>query len=278
VHDGKGWREWWRAEAAPEAWPGELPALAGRVRWRAAGPGVDWAELELRGEGEARRLRVVLARLDPARVRLRLDTAFAADRRADWTIARAPAKALLAVNAGQFVQTLPWGWVVLDGREVLSPGKGALSSAVVVDSSGAVRLVPAGALDAPGRGRGVAWAFQSYPTLLDGGGRIPAALRDAGAGVDLEHRDARVAVGLLRDGRLLVALTRFDLLGETFGAVPFGLTTPETAALMGALGCTSAVMLDGGISSQLLVRSADGTTRRWRGLRRVPLALVALPR
>jgi hypothetical protein len=37
------------------------------------------------------------------------------------------------------------------------------------------------------------------------------------------------------------------------------------------------MLLDGGISSQLRLRGADGSVHRWSGLRRVPLALVALP-
>jgi exopolysaccharide biosynthesis protein len=93
--------------------------------------------------------------------------------------------------------------------------------------------------------------------------------------VSVEHRDARLAIGELRDGRLLVALTRFDGLGEQLGFVPFGPTAPEMAAIMGALGCRRAMLLDGGISSQLLLRDAGGTTHTWRGLRRVPLGLIA---
>jgi hypothetical protein len=77
---------------------------------------------------------------------------------------------------------------------------------------------------------------------------------------------------------VLVALTRFDALDGTLDFVPFGLTTPEMAALMGALGCQRAVMLDGGISSQMLIREEDGTTHRWPGIRRVPMGLVVLPR
>jgi uncharacterized protein YigE (DUF2233 family) len=49
------------------------------------------------------------------------------------------------------------------------------------------------------------------------------------------------------------------------------------AAIMHDLECESAMLLDGGISAQLLARDA-GTTRTWRGYRRVPVALVALPR
>jgi len=47
---------------------------------------------------------------------------------------------------------------------------------------------------------------------------------------------------------------------------------------MGALGCGRAMMLDGGLSSQLLLRDADGMSELWPGLRRVPLALEAVPR
>ena len=49
------------------------------------------------------------------------------------------------------------------------------------------------------------------------------------------------------------------------------------AAVMGALGCQRAMLLDGGISSQLRLRLPDGDTRVWRGMRQVPLGLVALP-
>jgi hypothetical protein len=130
--------------------------------------------------------------------------------------------------------------------------------------------------------RSVALAVQSYPTLLEGDGQVPAPLRPGAAAIDLGHRDARLAVGELRDGRLLVALTRFDppagALGEAAGRVPVGLTVPEAAALLGALGARRALLLDGGLSAQLLVRDAAGAPRRWPGLRAVPLGLVAEPR
>jgi exopolysaccharide biosynthesis protein len=76
---------------------------------------------------------------------------------------------------------------------------------------------------------------------------------------------------------LLIVLTRFDGLGESLGSIPFGPTIPEFAALMGALGARQAVALDGGISGQMLIRDAEGT-RAWRGLRKVPMALVVLPK
>jgi exopolysaccharide biosynthesis protein len=252
--------------------------LTAALRWRPAADGVSWTEIRLAGSGEAWRTRVIVARIDPRRVRLRLDTAFArGGRRAGWSVTEAPPEAVFAVNAGQFVRTLPWGWVVIDGRQFLPPGPGPLSSALVVDTGGGVHWIVGDDIAGAAARGGMAVAFQSYPTLLTSGGTVPQQLRAPGRGVDLAHRDARLAIGQARDGTLLVALTRFDGAGGALDFVPLGLTTPEMAAVMGALGAEDAVMLDGGISSQMQVgRGADAV--RWTGLRRVPLALVAVPR
>ena len=115
-------------------------------------------------------------------------------------------------------------------------------------------------------------AFQSYPRLLQDGA-VPLAIR-TGRGVDVRHRDTRLAIGELRDGRLLIALTRFGVRESAVARLPIGLTVPETAALMGALGARDAVMLDGGLSAQLMVRDAGREPLMWRGLRKVPVALV----
>ena len=246
--------------------------------------------MPLRGDGEAWRTRAIIVRIQPSQVRFALDTVFnhrrdrngAIMRSARWTLDAARTRSLLAVNAGQFdvtiLGTLPWGWVVLQGHEWRPPGIGPLSTAVVFDSSGAVRLLPPSALTDDERLHGVAHAFQSFPTLLEADGVVPAMLHAGGRGVDLTHRDARLAIGLQRDGAVLLVVTRFDVFGPTLGAVPFGLTTPEMAALMGALGAAQAVMLDGGISAQLQLRDARGALQRWPGWRRVPLGLVVLPR
>ncbi|HYD54514.1 MAG TPA: phosphodiester glycosidase family protein, partial [Gemmatimonadaceae bacterium] len=273
VKVGSAWHTWWRSETAPVTWSGSLP-LAQRLRWRAAAPGVEWAEIQLAGTGEAWRTRLVVARLDPARVRLALDTASAGTpRRPAWDVAGVADDALFAVNAGQFLHTMPWGLVVLDGRELLPAGTGPLSSALSADASGRLRWSHG---DASRAGRDAAWAFQSYPTLLRDG-VVPEPLRADHGLIDVAHRDARAAVGTTADGRLLVALTRFDALGGRLSFVPFGLTIPEMAAVMGALGARDAMMLDGGISAQMLIR--DGSAARmWRGSRKVPLGLVALQR
>jgi hypothetical protein len=79
---------------------------------------------------------------------------------------------------------------------------------------------------------------------------------------------------MLRDGRVLLALTRFDLLGGVLSELPFGPTVPEMSAIMGALGCAQAMLLDGGISGQLRVAGAGV----WEGYRRVPVGMFVHPR
>jgi hypothetical protein len=275
------WRTWWRSDSAPVRWSEPLDVVARAVEWRSASEGVEVGELRLSGSGEAWRVRVILVRVDPTLVRFELDSGFENGLlRAAWTIDRAPASAVVALNAGQFSGSLPWGWVVLRSREFLPPGHGPLSTAVTIDTAGVLRWSPPDSIPSLRRTRGIVAAFQSYPTLLEGDGDVPLALRPDShiPGVSLDHGDSRLALGALRDGRVLVALTRFDGLDGFLDAIPLGLTTPQTAALMGALGCGRAVMLDGGISSQLLVRDSVGTVQRWPGIRRVPLGLVAVAR
>ena len=276
VKVGGSWRTWWSSDRAPISWTGDA-TLAGALRWTPGADGIEWTEVQLAGSGEAWRTRLVVARIDPARVRLSLDTAFTAEpRRPRWSADDAPTDALLAVNAGQFLHTMPWGLVVLDGREMLPAGTGPLSSALVSDRTGRLHWAHG---DAALRVReeGTSWAFQSYPTLLRAG-HVPEPLRGDVGLVDVRHRDARAAIGTTADGQLLVAITRFDGLGGRLGFVPFGLTVPEMAAVMGALGARDAAMLDGGISAQLMVRERGGEARVWKGVRRVPLGLVARAR
>ena len=250
---------------------------AGDATWKAAQPGLEWTELNLSGRGEAHRIRVIAARLDPARFRLSLENGMAPGGFLNvWTLNMAPSGAALALNAGMFAGDGAWGWVVHDGTEYRVPGTGTLARAVVVDSSGAVRLLDDEAVRAIRTGKAVREAFQSYPLLLEHG-ELPAALTTQGKDLDLQHRDARLALGVDDRGRLIIALTRFDVLGPSFGSIPFGLTIPETGLLMRALGAESAVALDGGISAQLLLRDAAGETHQWPGLRSVPLGLSAVP-
>jgi hypothetical protein len=282
VHAGGvngAWREWWHADRAPARWTEPAAALNSALRWHAASPGIDWGDAELSAPGEGWRTKLVVVRIDPARHRFALQLGQGANFDPNWSIDSAGDSALVAVNAGQFSRMLPWGWLVTRGRELAKPGVGPLSMAVVFDSSGAVRFVAADSI-ASQRARGhIANAFQSYPTLLTGDGDVPALLRSTAptANIDLAHRDGRAAIGELRDGRVLIAITRFNALGDAAAKVPFGLTIPEMAALMGALGCRRAVSLDGGISGQLAVHESGGAVRKWTAWRFVPLGLLVLP-
>jgi hypothetical protein len=279
VRSGVGWVSWWRADRAPVRWAAPAPEMASSIRWKTASAGVEWGQLTLSGAGEAWRVRLVLVRLDPARVRLRPHVPDTQGRPgAAWALDSVPAGVPLALNGGQFTDAGAWGWLVRDGVELHGPGIGPLSAALVVDTAGAIRLVPPDSIATLRGSPAVAQAFQSYPALLTGDGDVPVPLRVAGNGVDLVHRDARLAVGELRDGRILIALTRFEGLGGVLSNLPFGFTTPEMAAVMGALGCRRALLLDGGISSQLLLRTPDGETHTWRGLRRVAVGLTVTPR
>lgn len=276
VWRGGGWHAWWRADRAPERWDAPDETVTGALEWRRLAPGLEWASVRLACPAPAWRARLIVARLDPREVTLSLEMELTSDQRPRWTIDRAPRDALLAVNAGQFEGAMSWGWVTIDGREVLRPGYGPLASAIRVDEAGDVRWTHGDSALAPA---GARVGFQSYPTLLAGDGAVPRALRTGEGGVNLRHRDTRLAIGETRDGRLLVVLTRFDAMGDFASGAPIGPTTPEMAAIMGALGATDAVMLDGGISAQLLLRGVAGAKPlRWPGWRKVPLALVARAR
>ena len=261
----------WRASRAPVRWTEADATLGAFVTWHPGQPGVDWATLPIAGQGEAHALTLVLARIDPRAASLHLVWGMNRDRAA-WTVDQA-GDAAIAFNAGMFVEQLPWGWVVLNGHERLPPGRGPLSSALVGLADGRLVWVDG---DDVSRWRGradVRFAFQSYPTLLTGDGDVPAAVRDGG--INVTHRDARLALGIDRQERLLVALTRFDTPVPGADRLPFGLTVPEMAAVMGALGARQAMLLDGGISAQLAISDSAGHARAWKGLRKVPLALVA---
>lgn len=270
-----GWLSWPASTAPTVRWTGADPRVAGAVQWAMASPGVEWGEVRLQGSGGLWRLRVILVRFDPTA----LDVHVVVPPRRDdgfsgrWSVDDAPDGAVVAFNAGQFTGP-PWGWLVQGGRRTQPPGTGALAPGVVFLEGGGAGLVPPDSLDAV---VGVAEGFQSYPALLMGDGDVPLPLRRPGLGVDLDHRDSRLALGLLRDGRVLLALTRLEGLGGLLEVVPFGPTTPEMGALMGALGCTRAVLLDGGISGQMMLMDR-GERRVWPGLRGVAAGLLVVPR
>jgi hypothetical protein len=246
------------------------------VLWHAVRPGVWQRDATMAETGPLSAVRAVAFRVDPSAHRFALDSATRDYRlRGAWTIDSMPDDAVLAFNAGQFSGGLPWGWVVHNGVESQPPGKGTLGMAFVVDSGGRATLVMPAGLPAV-RDRAVV-AFQSYPALLVDG-KLPWELQGAGRGVNLEHRDSRLALCTLGDGSLVVAITRFNGLGGAASTLPWGPTVLEMAGYLRSLGCRHAMLLDGGMSSQLAARNADGSLMRFPNWRPVPLALVITPR
>ena len=242
------------------------------VHWQAVRTGVWQAERPMAADGPLSAVHAIAIRLDPSRVRFDLASRDDGQR---WTIDRMPTGSTVAFNAGQFRGPWPWGWLVEDGVESQEPGRGTLAMAFVVDSAGRASLVTPDELPAA-RGH-VRLAMQSYPALLVGDGQEPWELQDAGRGVDLDHRDSRLALGILDDGSVVVVLTRLTGLGRAGEMLPFGPTVTEMAVFMRSLGCRRAMLLDGGLSSQLALRGADGRVRQWKNWRTVPLGLVVTP-
>ncbi len=225
-------------------------------------------------------VRIIAVDVDPTRIALSLELARNGSELLPWSLDAAPADAMLAMNAGQFTDEGPWGWVVHRGREWQAPGTGPLSGVFVVDSSGRIRIASASAsagggasvIDSLRAGGGIHEALQSFPLVLERG-RAPRALCDPTTALDRAHRDIRLALGVRADGHVLIALSRYDGVGRFAEQLPIGPTTMEMAEVMRRLGAVDALMLDGGLSAQLLLRQGT-VTHRWDGLRRVPLALV----
>ena len=250
-------------------------AVALSAAWQMVAPGVWQAEAPMASAGPLSPVRAIAIRLDPSKVRFTLDHASRDyGMVGTWTVDRMPEAAVVAFNAGQFSGGLPGGWLVRDGVESQPPGTGSLGMAFVVSRGGKVSLVTPDEL--PSIRSSAIQAFQSYPALLVGDGQLPQELQAEGRGVDLSHRDSRLALGLMGDGSVVVVITRFDAAGRPGETVPWGPTVPEMAALMKSLGCRRAMMLDGGLSSQLAVRGRSGLSQ-WKNWRAVPLGLIAQP-
>ncbi|HZJ01352.1 MAG TPA: phosphodiester glycosidase family protein [Gemmatimonadaceae bacterium] len=238
--------------------------------------GVSRRELPMAKKGALSHVRAIVITIDPVAFKFRLDLA-RKDQRLNpaWTIDSIPQDAVVAVNAGQFIGGFPWGWLVRDGIETQPPGMGSLGMAFIVDSSDNVSLATQSEIP---RARGhVLHAFQSYPALLVEG-EIPWELQEDGRGVNLLHRDSRLALCITSDGKLTIALTRVTALGSRGATLPYGPTIPEMALYMRSLGCNRAMLLDGGLSSQLAVRDDRGRITKWTNWRMVPLGLVVLIR
>ncbi len=253
------------------------PALSALLKWETLQNGLELTEFTVAAGRLGADVRIIALRVEPQQFAFSLEHHTKPNRMTGaWTVDVASDDVAFAFNAGQFKETGPWGWLVLAGEQRRDPGFGPLSVGVAFDSTGRVRWIPFVQLPAAGRDGSIEFAFQSYPTLLQDG--LVPPLPSSDKLLDRDHRDARLILGEDQNGRLLVLLTRYDGLGSATGRVPIGLTFPESIVLAAALGARQAVMLDGGVSAQLLVRNQAGAARVWKGMRAVPLALVGRAR
>ena len=265
------------AAKLPTRVPPGRGSLAPLLRWQPLRAGVALASLDLRAGQLQTAVHAVLLRVDPRMVRFALQLSTQDNGMTGaWTLDSAPASAVLAMNAGQFKETGPWGWLVVDHEERRNPGRAPLSIGIRIDSAGRLAWVPRGHEAQARNDTTIVFAFQSFP-LLFFDRRVPAAVRDPEI-TSMTHRDARLLMAEQDDGSLVFVLTRYGALGTIGERVPIGLTTPESLVLAAALGVRHAVMLDGGTSAQVAVTDSTGAVMRWAGLRKVPLALIAFPR
>lgn len=259
--------------------------MAGRVRIAttasvvailSTAPGLTHHEFRMSSRGPLAHVRATVITIDPAQYRFRLDLVRTNQHlRAAWNVDSIPQNAVVAVNAGQFLGGFPWGWLVQGGVETQPPGSGSLGMAFVVDSSDNVSLVAPSEIPAT-RGHAL-HAFQSYPALLIDG-EMPWELREAGRGVNLYHRDSRLSICIDTTDHMLIVITRVKVPGNVGATLPYGPTIPEMAEYMKSLGCKRAMLLDGGLSSQLAIRDSRGSLTKWTNWRMVPLGLVVTVR
>ena len=248
-----------------------------QLDWLHLQPGMQLTEFTLEAGRAGLDLRIIGVKLDPKHFSFSLAHTTRSNRMTGaWNVDVAPETAALAINAGQFKETGPWGWMVLDGDERRSPGYGPLSAGIAFDTAGNLQWIPFRQLEKRRSDKAWRFAFQSYPLLLYNDSVPPLALRNDL--VDQSHRDIRLILAQTAVGELLVILTRYDGFGPAGSRIPIGLTVPESIQLARSLGARNAIMLDGGVSAQMLVRDNAGRTRVWKGFRDVPLALIATPR
>jgi len=133
------------------------------------------------------------------------------------------------------------GWVLADGLQRSRPQAGYWS--LWGDRSGRVRIgnVTEPAPDA-------VWAIAGFAGLLHAGQVLPPPS-------DVRH--PRTAAGTDRDGNLLI----LAVVDGRQPAYSEGMSERELAELMLELGCYDALNLDGGGSSVMLLRDADGELR-----------------
>lgn len=269
VRAGSDWLPLPGVAAGDSAAPQNLVARA--VVWNDSVPGMRIGSFTVRATTRRLTNSIGIVELDASAWRFSLTLAAGAARRTAENVLDANAAFHVAVNTGLFDGAgVPLGLVRVDGvqhhavqrwlESVVAIEDGALH---ITDVAGAARI-PAGAS-----------AFQTLPTLIRDGRVVYGG--SSSARLSRTHRDRRLALCLTNDGRVRLVLSSFEVFGASAGPIPIGITLPEQAAVVAALGCHDAVALDGGISAQVAARIGERLVRM-PGWRRVPLILVATRR
>ena len=236
------------------------PFAESRFAWKSLEKGLDHAAFSIE-RSDSTYARVHTLRFDPDRFGFRVIGGPGPGARIEELL---PAERCVAgINGSYFYfkdtlgTRMPLGLTVIGGRR-LSGWKKNYSGAFSATGGRAAlhyRSRPP---------EGAESALQSFPMLL-WRGRLADALRDSLSGkIGLHRRHRRSAVAT--DGRsrvyFLVSINDMDFL--------------ELAAVMQALGCSEALALDGGASTQMAAMSSD--TLLFRGFDRVPVAIGAFRR
>lgn len=219
-------------------WLGMQTYLRGTDAWREAAPGLETREFtEKLG---SRSVSVAVARIDPARWTLRVTDRHQGKVGAGAMVGDVCPSPGAAINASFFDENVaPLGLLIIDGRQRYPrhpvrgwPGGGGLfvvrkgKPSIIAHTA----QVPAGA----------EYAVQCWPRLVIAG-KIPKFKQRPAA--------LRSAVGIDAAGRVLFAATTGSLTFEEWAAF-----------LRDDLGCTEALNLDGGPSTQLAVRGKKNIT------------------
>jgi peroxiredoxin len=114
VHDGAGWRTWWRSDSAPDAWRGPVQAVLDATNWTPIARGADLGEVVVSGGGRGLRTGWCWGDSTGFRVVWRSHARRPRAAQPGQSIRRGRRRA--AFNAGQFAGGRAWGWLVRDGR------------------------------------------------------------------------------------------------------------------------------------------------------------------
>jgi uncharacterized protein YigE (DUF2233 family) len=224
------------AAAPPAAQPppaAEQPADTG---WLPGSAGVELRRMRVPGASGRPAFPIVVVRLDPAQVRLRV--AYAPKRPRALRVWFEEARPMLAVNGGFFAEDYHSTALVISDGEASGPSYEGFGGMLAVAPDGGVAL--RALRDQPyDPGEPLAQAMQSFPMLVFPGGEV-APIEDDG------KRARRTAIAIDRAGRMLViASPTSDFTLHDFADWLGG----------GDLAIDRALNLDGGSSTGLFLRS-----------------------